>query len=240
MSLEEFEKWFTHLCVEVYHQRPHSTLGMPPIAKWQEGMLGTKKIAGIGLPARITDELKLKLDLMPFETRTVQHYGIVWDHVEYQHDVLRRWVNETDPDNPKLKRKFLCRRDPRDISVLWFYDPEVCQYYAIPYRNTSHPAISIWELRAAEKRAEEERPNVPVDENRIFEAYDKMRLIEEQAKKTTKKVRRDNERKRIGLVKARSHVPRTTPKPEVAATAPEPTRRRNLKILTDVDDMQDG
>lgn len=241
MSLEEFEKWFTHLCVEIYHQRPHSALGMPPIAKWQEGILGTKKKPGIGLPRRITDELKLKLDLMPFERRTVQHYGILWNHIEYQHDVLRRWVNEFDPDNPKQKRKFLCRRDPRDISVIWFFDPEVRQYFAIPYRNMSHPAISIWELRAAEKRAREERPEILVDENRIFEAYNKMREIEERAKRTTKKVRRDNERKRIGLAKARSHVDRNTSAPPVpeAVPVPEGKRRRDLKLMTDVDDLQD-
>lgn len=239
MSIEEFERWFTHLCIDVYHQRPHSELGMPPVAKWQEGLLGTKKKPGIGLPERVTDELKLKLDLMPFETRTVQHYGIVWDHIEYQHDVLRRWINEPDPEHPRQKRKFLCRRDPREISVIWFYDPEVCQYFAIPYRNTSHPAISIWELREAERRAMEERPDIPVDENRIFDAYEKMREIEAQAKKVTKKARRDNERRRLGLANAQAHVDRQAPSPAPPAAA-ERVSRRDLRPFDDVDDMQDG
>lgn len=239
MSLAEFEKWFTILCVEAYHQRPHSELGMPPLAKWQEGIFGTKKVPGVGIQPRITDELRLKLDLMPFENRTVQHYGIVWDHVEYQHDVLRRWVNAPDPDHPKQKRKFLCRRDPRDISVIWFYDPEVCQYYAIPYRNTSHPAISVWELREAERRVVEERPDVPLDENRIFDAYGKMREIEEQAKRLTKTTRRNNERRRLGLANARAHIDRqdSVLSPE---TVPTPVTKHNLQPFDDVDDMQDG
>ncbi len=239
MSLSEFERWFTTLCVEIYHQRAHSGLGMPPIAKWQEGIFGTKKKPGIGVPPRITDELRLKLDLMPFETRTVQHYGIVWDHIEYQHDVLRRWINAPDVDHPKLKRKFLCRRDPRDISTIWFYDPEVHQYYAIPYRNTSHPAISIWELREAEKRAEEDSPQTTVDENRIFEAYDTLRRIEEDAKTLTKKVRRSNERRRLGLSNARRHLDPTEPPtvtPDPAAQLPV----RNIKPFEEIDDMQDG
>lgn len=239
MSLAEFEKWFTILCVEVYHQRPHSQLGMPPTAKWQEGILGTKKTPGIGIPPRITDEMRLKLDLMPFETRTVQHYGIVWDHVEYQHDVLRRWINAPDPNHPRQKRKFLCRRDPRDISVIWFYDPEVCEYYAIPYRNTSHPAISIWELKEAERRATEERPDIPVDETRIFDAYEKMREIEERAKKVTKKARRNTERRRLGLANAQAHVERQEP-PSTAPAVTERVGRRDLRPFDDVDDLQDG
>lgn len=234
MSLAEFERWFTTLCVEVYHQRKHSELGMPPVAKWEEGIFGTKNRAGTGVPPRITDEQRLKLDLMPFETRTVQQYGIVWDHIEYQHDVLRRWINAPDPDNPKLKRKFLCRRDPRDISIIWFYDPEVHQYYAVPYRNTAHPTISVWELRQAEKRLAEERPDYPVDENLIFEAYDKMQRIEEDAKKLTRKARRNQERKRLGLANARSHVTRKASPPMPASPASTPPRE--IKPF-DVDEM---
>lgn len=236
MSLAEFEAWFTILCVEAYHQKRHSSLGMPPIAKWQEGILGTAKKPGVGVPARITDERRLKLDLMPFETRTVQQYGIVWDHIEYQHDVLRRWINAPDPDHPKLKRKFLCRRDPRDISTIWFYDPEVQQYYAIPYRNTSHPAISIWEFREAERRASEDRPGVPVDETLIFDAYDKMQRIEEDARRLTKKTRRTQERRRLGLANAQSYLD-SPPVPEPPALLEMP--RQAIQPFDDVDDMQD-
>lgn len=237
MSLSEFERWFTILCVEVYHQKRHSQLGMPPIAKWQEGIFGIGKKPGIGVPPRITDELRLKLDLMPFETRTVQQYGIVWDHIEYQHDVLRRWINATDPDNPRLKRKFLCRRDPRDISTIWFYDPEVEQYYPIPYRNTSHPAISIWELREAEKRVVEEHPDAPVDEALIFDAYDKMQRIEEDAKKLTKTIRRGKERRRLGIANARSHVESAIPPPEVPQVEARPLSR-DIRPFDEIDDMR--
>lgn len=238
MSLAEFEKWFTILCVEVYHQREHSQLGMPPIAKWQEGVFGTKKKPGIGIPPRITDELRLKLDLMPFETRTVQQYGIVWDHIEYQHDVLRRWINSPDPENPKLKRKFLCRRDPRDISTIWFYDPEVQEYYPIPYRNTAHPAISIWELGEAEKRIKQEHPWTPVDEMLIFDAYDKMREIEENAKVMTKRVRRNRERTRLGISNARSHIPPVSPKAVPTPPQEMTPPARVIKPFEDIDDMQ--
>lgn len=239
MSLSEFERWFTILCVEIYHQRKHSALGVPPIVKWQEGILGTKSKPGIGLPPRVTDELRLKLDLMPFEKRTVQPYGIVWDHIEYQHDVLRRWINANDSESPGRKRKFLCRRDPRDVSVIWFYDPEVEQYYAIPYRNTAHPAISIWELREAEKRAAEGHPEVRIDENMIFDAYDKMQRIEEEAKRITKKTRRQKERGRLGMKNAREHIGiKPSPPTEAKTTEPQETTRM-IQPFDEFDDMQD-
>jgi putative transposase len=109
----------------------------------------------------------------------------------------------------------------------------------ISYRNTSHPAISIWELKAAEKRASEDRPDAPVDEERIFSAYDKMRSIEENARKLTKKARREAERKRIGVTKAKEHVSR---KPEETVEMPAVVLqpRRDLKPFDDVDDMEDA
>jgi hypothetical protein len=42
----------------------------------------------------------------------------------YCHEVLKPWVNAVDPADAKRKRKFIVRRDPRDISVIYFYDPD--------------------------------------------------------------------------------------------------------------------
>lgn len=208
MTLAELEQWVTYQIIDIYHQEKHSGIGMPPLEKWKQGLIGTKRSPGIGMPARISNELKLKLDLMPFELRTVQDYGITWDHIEYRHDILRRWVNEMDPDQPKLKRKFVCRRDPRDVSVIWFWDPGVCEYFPIPYRNTSHPAISLWELRASTRQAEQENIVGPMDEMKIFAAYEHQRQIENQAKEKTKKIRRQEQRTRLGLKNSIAHVPR--------------------------------
>ncbi|MDO8714343.1 MAG: DDE-type integrase/transposase/recombinase [Polynucleobacter sp.] len=188
-TLTEFEEWLVTLITNVYHQRKHSSLGMSPIEKYQEGIFGDKDNPGRGLQNRIVDEHRLRLDFMPYEERTIQPYGVVIDDIHYYGDVLRPWINATDPNSPKYKRKFLFRRDPRDISVLWFYDPEVKDYYAIPYRNTSRPAISLWELRAANAQAKSEgRSNI--DEEVIFEAYDRLREIEARAKSKTASVRR--------------------------------------------------
>lgn len=239
MSISEFERCFTILCTEIYHKRKHSQLGMPPISKWEEGIFGTATTKAVGIPPIITDETRLKLDLMPYELRTVQPYGIQWDHIEYQSDVLRRWINSDDPDNPKLKRKFFCRRDPRDISSIWFYDPEVEHHYQIPYRNTSHPAVSIWEWRDAEKRAIEANPHEPVDENRIFDAYDRIQEIVDEAKKTTKAMRKNAQRKRMGVENAKNHLSAEKPPTNKAPTTKNVAARPKRVIKTyEIDDMQ--
>jgi putative transposase len=101
---------------------------------------------GRGLPARCMNEAKLRLDFMPWLERTVQRTGLMIDEIYYYADVLRPRIHAEDPGNSPRKRKFIVRRDPRDLSVVYFYDPELEQYFEIPYRDRSRPPLSIWEL----------------------------------------------------------------------------------------------
>lgn len=233
-TLSEFEHWLATYVVQVYHVRLHTSLKMPPIAKFKEGILGTTSCPGVGLPARILDEDRLKLDFMPFENRTVQDYGVVIDNVHYWHDVLRRWINAADPLKPKVKREFLFRRDPRDISSIWFFDPEVQTYYPIPYRDTSHPAISVWELREAKRRLEDEGARA-VDERAVFTAYERMREIEELAKDRTKAARRSKQRRSMGIGAMEREVARPSkplPMPGDGGVAPS-----DIQPFDEMDDL---
>lgn len=221
LTLSEFESWLATYLIKVYHQRQHSSLGMSPLAKYREGVFGSDKQPGAGLPSRVADEDRLRLDFTPFVERTVQDYGVVIDEVHYYHDVLRRWIGASDPAYPKRKRKFVFRRDPRDISTIWFHDPEVGAHFAIPYRDTSHPAISIWELREAERNVKQS--GKPIDERALFDAYERMREIETQAQAKTKAARRAQQRRKNGAAapkpagaNPKPHAP-TNSAPEIAA-----------------------
>jgi putative transposase len=197
-TLKELETWLATFFIEVYHQREHSALDMSPAQKYLQGVLGTKNRPGTGLPKRITDEVRLRLDFMPYFERSIQQYGVRLDNVGYYHDVLRPFINAMDPADPKKinKRMFTFRRDPRDISRIYFYNPELRRYSAIPYRNLSHPAASIWELRSAKKQLRAEgRKNI--DENALFDAMRKLRAMQERATNETKQIRRAKERRRI-------------------------------------------
>lgn len=195
-TIEEFERYFTTWICKVYHQRIHSSLGKTPLQVWKESILGNDKQPGRGLPKPIQDEEKLKLDFLPYELRTVNEYGILIDGIHYYSDILRPYINSKEPGKYKIRKKYIFRRDPRDISQLYFWNPDLQAYYVIPYRDTSRPAISLWELKAAEKRLKENNHNV-IDEASIFKSFSELKDIVTRAKKETKKIRREKERTRL-------------------------------------------
>ncbi len=215
MTLAEFECWLAITIVENYHQRRHRELETTPLQKYEEGIFGTAERPGRGLPDRLLDETRLRLDFMPYAERTVQPHGIVIDEIQYYDDVLRPWINATDPRDAtgKRKRKFIVRRDPRDISVVYFYDPDVKQYFTIPYRHTAHPPISVWELREARRRLQEEGQKA-INEDLIFDAYNRLRVLEAAAVHETKKARRAAQRRR-------GHAQGERPMPERLVPIPD-------------------
>jgi putative transposase len=205
MTLSALERWFSIFIVEYYHQKGHAgNKGVPPIVKYERGILGTPDTPGVGLPMRIADEMKLKIDFLPYEMRTVQEYGIVNEYVYYYHDALRRWIHSPDPKFPKKKQAFICHYDPRDLSTIYFYEPDTKNYINVPYKDTSKPPISIWELRAAKKRLDEENVGI-VNEELIFGAVKKMRDIVESEVNKTHKARRQAARAK-GWAKAKDHI----------------------------------
>lgn len=200
MTFSELEKWLV-LFFARYHRKVHAGIGTTPLTKWREGLLGTKGKPGRGLPARRLDEEKLRIDFMPFIERTVQNYGVLIDDVHYYHDVLRPWINAMHPEFERHRRKFRFHRDPRDISELYFFDEIAMRYFAIPYRDTSLPPVSIWELREAQRRADER--GIPHDnEKAVFALLNEQRAIETEAAEKTKSARRAQQR-RVEHAKAR-------------------------------------
>jgi putative transposase len=123
---------------------------------------------------------------MPYIERTIQEYGVIIDHVTYYHDVMRKYIHSKEKNG--LKRKFLFRRDPRDISIIFFYDPEANEYFDIPYRDTSLPAISIWEYNEVVR--ELNRQKVNLNEKAIFDTYKMMDELEASAIKKTRRFKR--------------------------------------------------
>lgn len=196
MTLKELEAYLVDYILNIYHLKIHSQINMTPLAAWERSLLGTESEPGIGVPPLPVDPQRVQLDFMPFEERTCQRYGYQIDNVTYYDSVLDRYINALDQESNR-KQKFLIRRDPRDISVTYFLDPEDNRYNAIPYRNTSHPPVSLWELRAATAKLREEGIK-DVDEDRLFESIERLRMRVDDAAKATKAARRSAARRPPG------------------------------------------
>jgi len=198
LTLFELETWFTELVVNVYHHTIHSELGMTPFEKYQEGILGSDTTLGRGLPPRIENELQLKIDFLPHEERSVQKYGIRVFGILYYHDLLRKWIRQPDKTR-KESKKFIVKYDPRDLSSIFFYDPDMKAYITVPYRNLSRPTISLWELNEIKKKLVDSGSSKEINEEDIFEARIKMARIVENASKETKKIRRLKQKESIRM-----------------------------------------
>lgn len=221
MTLKEFEQWLANLILGKYHFREHSALGagVSPLKHYQDAILGSGDRPGVGTLPVVTDEEKLRIDFLPFERRTVQPYGIQLDGIYYYADVLQRWIGARDSKSTRAKRKFIVRRDPRDISYVLFYDPDARRHFRVPYRDLKRPPMSLWELRAVQRRlAKEGRKNA--DEETIFKAFDKMLEIEENAKTLTRKTRMNQERRRHHRAAAPMLPPESAETPAVEPEAP--------------------
>lgn len=190
-TLAEFEKWMITYIVNIYHKTVHSGIGMTPEEKYIEGVFGNNDIKGIGLPPRFNNERKVRLDFMPYTERTIQVTGVVIDHIHYYDDVLRKYINV---ENKRQKqKKYSFRRNPKDISVIYFFDPEINEYFEIPYRDTRHPPMSVWEYRAAVKKWKQENSG-PINQDHIFETYQRLEEIELKAIRATKKLSKSSRR----------------------------------------------
>ena len=191
LTLPDLEEWIVTFITEIYHVRSHSGIGTSPLRKYKLGVYGDDETPGIGVPMQVVDSSRLRIDFLPFYERTIQDYGVALDGVMYYSDVLRSYINSVEYPDPKksltVKRKFVFRRDPRDISKLYFFDPEFKRYFSIPYRNSKRPTMSLWELRASKKYLKQKEEDI--DEDAIFKAYDKLRKIESNAAKQKRKLR---------------------------------------------------
>lgn len=198
LTVAELNAWLA-LAVACYHGQVHDTLGRTPAGVWAE------KIAEAGALVTVTNETAFLVDFLPVIRRTLSRTGFQIDHVQYYCDALKPWIARRE----RLGR-FVLRRDPRDISRIWALDPDGTAYLEVPYRTLSRPAISVWEQQAAISRLRE-FGRAEVDENALFAMVEQMREITDNAAATTRKARRDRDRRSA-----------TPPQPRPTGVTPPP------------------
>lgn len=237
MTKSEFEEWLVTLICKVYHQRLHTSIGMTPLRKWEIGIFGNSEIQGIGLPPHPADRLTVLLDFLPSFQRTVQAFGVTIDGMTYYAEALRPWINADDPQTGK-KRDFTFRRDPRDISTVWFFDPMLKQYFKIPFADQALPAMSVWEYQQARDKLKREGRR-GVNEHQVFQAITELRNQVEVAKERTKKARRQAQRRKEHEKNISPAVPRPMSTTDLPKSNSLPTTKLTGLLEGDIDDFGD-
>ena len=240
LTLKELEHYIVYWIVNVYHKSKHSTLEVSPFQMWEEGIWGTKFKAGTGLKERVSDEATLFLDFVPEFESTIQRTGVKKDKLFYFADCLRPWINAIDSDDPdrKRKRKFIFKRDPRDISKIWFYEPNTNTYFKVPTAKREIPSISLYEYRQVQKYLQSERLDT-VDQDAIYRAIIHLREKVDQAVSLTRKQRRMNQRrKENGKVVTESYQEQSNKTPKVSTNIPQSENSLWNTNLTAFDDLR--
>lgn len=195
LTLSEFNRWLMTLVCKVYHRREHRALERSPLKAWELAVFGTRATPGAGMQARPENGDDILRDFLPRFERTVQRTGAGIDGWPYQAAVLKRWVGARDPDDPAKPRKFVFRRDPRDVSRVWFFDPEATAYFEVPTADQTIPPMSEWERREVRRHmrsqgADEDAPGA------VASALEELREQAEAAQTRTRSARRKAQRRR--------------------------------------------
>lgn len=216
LTKSEFEAWLVKLICKVYHERLHTGIGMSPRKKWEIGIFGSGDTQGVGLASRPSDGRSVLLDFLPSFRRTVQTFGVTIEGRTYYAEALRPWINAEDPGDHTKKRTFIFRRDPRDISSVWFRDPTLNQYFQIPFADQSLPSMSVWEYDQVKARLRKEGAD-SVNDAQVLRTITELRDQVDDSKERTKKARRQAQRRVEHEKKVSPATPAPHNKPLLAA-----------------------
>ncbi len=191
LTFAEFEKWFLTYVVKVYHHTVHNGINKTPTQQWKIGLFGDEFTDGIGIPALPANPSTVILDFMPSVERTIQRNGVTIDGLTYYDACLNNFINQTESGSKK-KETFTFRQDPRDISLVWFYDPIIKTYFTVPLANQAFPVMSRWVYKQLYKQVKAE--NGRANDALISQAWSEMQELVETSTKNTKTSRKYEQR----------------------------------------------
>lgn len=227
LTFSEFEEWLVRFICNIYNERKHTGIGMSPRKQWEIGIFGNASVTGRGLPKIPSDPHTLLLDFLPFEQRTVQRDGVSINGIKYYGEVLNHWISMADSENEKKNRKFIFRIDPRDISEIWFFDPELKKYFQIHARNRLMPRISAYEHNKAKATLRSEGKDSSNEHVVVNATIDNRDLVDNASEKT-KSARKAEQRRKI-------HEKKRTPVAPLKDLPVEPVVKKSSINTTDLD-----
>ena len=213
MTFSELEKWLLSFITKIYHKRVHHGIGMTPEEKFIDGVLNGE---AVGMMAKPDNPRSIYLDFLPSFERTIQRNGVNIEGLSYYDGVLRPFIHAVDESTEK-KKKFIFKRDPKNIAEVWFYNENDHTYYRIPAADQSIEHMTLFEFEELKKKAQKRQAKSGrrVSEREILMAYDELHEHVETTKQKTKKAKRRQERKQVAKKQHEQVLPKRNPVKEM-------------------------
>jgi putative transposase len=214
MSLLELERWLIYEIAK-YHLEPHTGINdQRPDKAWERGIYGTERRTGRGPSVVPADKLQVFLDFAPMDYRTIQRYGVLWNNIPYWGEALRPFLAAGDG------RKFVVKRNPYDLSVIWLKNPDGGLYHELRSTRPIRSQAQLWEWREASRKLKAQGDKA--DQESIDSHILQQRAIEQEArnKKANWKRRKRQERRAGGKRFTAEIAPAANDRDDVAPTAP--------------------
>ncbi len=193
-TLAELEKWLVVTFAE-YHSTKHTGIDMKPEQRYHDGIFGTSTTPPRGVPSFPSDAAQLQLDFMPYFERVIQPGGVVIDGIWYFDDCFRRYINVKD-SKTKSGIFYQFRRNPHDISVIYFQDPFSGRHVEVGYADARlPPGISLWEYKVARRQMKENGTGIE-DTKSVMALVIERRKIDQEASEKTKVARKQVQRRK--------------------------------------------
>ena len=223
MTLGEFEAYIVDFFVNQYNTAPHSGIDMAPIDRWRQstGLLGDDDRMG-GVVEMVVDPDRLVRDFLPYSDCTVQRYGVSVNGIHYYNDDLGKRILERDPANSTRGRKFTVRYDPRDVTKVWFFDPDIQDYLELPCEDLGAAPTNLLAFKAAKKINAAQ--GAPTDPASVFATAERQRRRLEESARRTKETKADRRALHLGAASRTIARHGPTSPVERAPTAPPPAR----------------
>lgn len=202
-TIDEFEKILLALINE-HINAYHSELGMTPLEKWRSFFFDRKTNEQIrDLPFVPEDPDRLRIELLPFEQRTLGPEGVVWDYLYYDSHELTELKKFIPQGNSK---RINVRRDPRDVSSVFVYSDLHQRYIEVPWIYRNRDPITLWKLREINKLLEGDgKAN---NASNQAEAQEKIEQQTSESAKSTRTARRKLSREHHALKGAQKDKPK--------------------------------
>ncbi|RSS46770.1 DDE-type integrase/transposase/recombinase [Streptomyces sp. WAC08241] len=146
--IPDLEDFFAEYVVSVYQRRHHDGLVMPgfPDLRLSPNEAYALSVARSGYVACPTDPA-LYYELLPIQWRTIQPYGIEYQYLTYDADILYRYRKST---SPYPGGKWPVRVDPRNVLHAYFQDPADGTWHVLRWTHAGDDQVPFTDVTLRE------------------------------------------------------------------------------------------